>query len=365
MITTEPPPAVRRCGRPARSSSAAWPALNASVAANSPGPELVMLPPPTVPPALATRRSRPPNAAATSSTACCSADASMTSAATVATGTPRPSRRSAAAARPSALRATSPTATPSAASAPAIANPMPLLPPVITARLPFRPRSMCAPIVGHQRMQDGTPSSTAKLRGLQGDQPGLGRAEAAAAGVERAQVLLEVDVQPLAPRGASLLRRDRHHPGADPMAPGRRRDQGVEDERVHTAIPCDVDEAHQLAIVAGADPAETVPGELCLPVVIEQPMAKALRVQSVQLGIAHRAAPLVTDHRDYRNDDAARQQHLLYRHTALKQHRKDDRCSQEREGQSSTDTKPLRWSAWLTIAQRAVALTRKSWIQPA
>ena len=55
MITTEPPPAARRWTSPARISSAAWPALRANVAVNSPALELVRLPPPTVPPALATR----------------------------------------------------------------------------------------------------------------------------------------------------------------------------------------------------------------------------------------------------------------------------------------------------------------------
>ena len=35
MITTAPPPAARRCGSPARMSSAAWPALSANVAVKS------------------------------------------------------------------------------------------------------------------------------------------------------------------------------------------------------------------------------------------------------------------------------------------------------------------------------------------
>ena len=55
MITTAPPPAARRCGRPARMSSAAWPALSANVAVKSSSAALVRLPGPTVPPALATR----------------------------------------------------------------------------------------------------------------------------------------------------------------------------------------------------------------------------------------------------------------------------------------------------------------------
>src|SRR5580704_3831153 len=142
MITTAPPPAARRCGRPDLISSAACPALSANVAVNSSGPALVRLPEPTVPPALATRWSRPPSAVAMSSTARFSASVSVTSATAVATGVPRGASRSAAAARPAASRATSPTAVPSAASASATANPMPLLPPVTNARLPCRPRSI-------------------------------------------------------------------------------------------------------------------------------------------------------------------------------------------------------------------------------
>ena len=113
---------VAQVGREARMSSAACPALSANAAVNSPGAALVRLPRPTVPPAFATRRSRPPSAAAISATARSSASISATSAADIATGTPRSASRAAAWARPSALRATRPTATPSAASASAAAN---------------------------------------------------------------------------------------------------------------------------------------------------------------------------------------------------------------------------------------------------
>src|ERR1700722_4191567 len=146
MMTPEPPPAAFRWGRPSRISSAACPALSANVAVKSPGPALLRLPLPTVPPALATRRSRPPRAAAISSTARLSASMSVTSAVVVVTGVSWLARRLAAVARPLPLRATRPTATPSAASASAAAKPMPLLPPVIRARRPRSSRSMLTPI---------------------------------------------------------------------------------------------------------------------------------------------------------------------------------------------------------------------------
>src|ERR1035441_1057681 len=149
-ITTEPPPEARRCGRPDRISSAAWPAFRAKVAVNSSSAALVRLPLPTVPPALATRWSRPPSAAAIWSTAWFSAGVSVTSAAAVATEAPRSASRPAAVARPSASLATSPTAAPSATSASAIAKPMPRLPPVISTRRPRRSRSI-AMIISRRR----------------------------------------------------------------------------------------------------------------------------------------------------------------------------------------------------------------------
>src|SRR6266536_565640 len=147
MMTTAPPPAERRCGSAARMSSAACPAFSANVAVKSPGPELARFPP-MVPPALATRRSSPPSAAATSSTARPSAGVSVTSAAAVVMGTPCLASRAAAEARPSAPRAMSPAAAPSAASASAMARPMPRLPPVMSARAPRRPRSIASTLPG-------------------------------------------------------------------------------------------------------------------------------------------------------------------------------------------------------------------------
>src|ERR1035441_9726281 len=104
-ITTEPPPDVRKCGSPARMSSAACPAFSVKVAVKSPGPESARFPP-TVPPALATRWSRPPSADAMSMTARPSMAASLTSAAAVLTDPPwRPSWRAGASREPAAVPA--------------------------------------------------------------------------------------------------------------------------------------------------------------------------------------------------------------------------------------------------------------------
>src|SRR5256884_1559856 len=179
MTTTAPPPAERRCGSAVRMSSTACPAFSANVAVKSPGPELVMFPP-TVPPALATRRSSPPSAAATSSTARPSAAVSVTSAAAVVTGTPCLASRPAAAARPSAPRATSPTDAPSAASASAMAKPMPRLPPVMSARAPRKPRSIWERYRGQPDSAPARPrphEPSAAARGRRHN--GLGRLELA------------------------------------------------------------------------------------------------------------------------------------------------------------------------------------------
>lgn len=132
---------------------------------------------------------------------------------------------------------------------------------------------------------------------LQGDEPGIRRPEPARAEVERAEVIVEVDVQPLAP-GLARSRRgqgDKPSPGSPPLHP--RSDQGVQDERVHGAIPGDVDEADQVIVFPGAHPAQAVPVHLCPPVIVcHDPMAEALGMQRVERLVAETPAPLVSDH---------------------------------------------------------------------
>ncbi len=110
-------------------------------------------------------------------------------------------------------------------------------------------------------------------------------------------MIFEVDVQPLAARRTSAVRGDSHEPCPDPASadPGSR--QSVEQEGVGTPVPGNVDEAHKLAAFPRADPAQTVPAYLGLPVIIQEPMTKALSMQDVQLQVSERAAPRVIDHR--------------------------------------------------------------------
>src|SRR5580698_5269958 len=133
------------------------------------------------------------------------------------------------------------------------------------------------------------------------------RAEPAALEVEPRQVLVvEVDVQPLAPGGAGLLGRESDEPSADPLAASRVRDQSVEDERVDAAVPRHIHEAGQLTVVACADPAQAVLDQLRFPVVSQQAVAEALGVQRVELRVPDRAAPFIADHCRHRNGSARR-----------------------------------------------------------
>ncbi len=91
---------------------------------------------------LATRMSRPPKSCAVSVTQALSAAPSATSSARPAARTPLASSSATVDATAEASRAQMPTSTPSAASAKAMDRPMPRVPPVTSARLPFKPSSM-------------------------------------------------------------------------------------------------------------------------------------------------------------------------------------------------------------------------------
>lgn len=97
-------------------------------------------------------------------------------------------------------------------------------------------------------------------------------------------------------RSASMRDREGDKPGADsaPLQPPG--DQGVVDECVGAAIPCDVDKCGQTTVLPRTYPTQAVPIQLCLPVVISTPVAKAFRVQRVRLGVGKRPAPPVGDH---------------------------------------------------------------------
>jgi hypothetical protein len=112
---------------------------------------------------------------------------------------------------------------------------------------------------------------------------------------ERAQVVIEVDVQPLAAGRTGLALGDPHELQADSAPAGAQRDERVEHEGVAAAVPDDVHEADEVVLVPRRHPAEAVALDLLAPVPVEQVVLEALRMQRVQLDARERAAPLAGD----------------------------------------------------------------------
>src|SRR5690242_17262409 len=104
-------------------------------------------------------------------------------------------------------------------------------------------------------------------------------------------------MQPLASGRFGLAGGGLYQPGADSVPPQRPGDHGVEDERVHAAVPGHVDEPGQLGTATGTHPAQAVPLHLRLPVVASRSAAEPFGVQGLNLGAGEVAAPLVADHR--------------------------------------------------------------------
>lgn len=114
--------------------------------------------------------------------------------------------------------------------------------------------------------------------GLKGNQTGVRRCEAAGVEIERAQVILEADVEPLAAGSARLGDGDRHELGPYALPAGVRGHHSVEDEGMDCTVPRHVDKTHELVAVTGTDPAQAVPLNLALPVVFKYSMDECHRM---------------------------------------------------------------------------------------
>src|SRR3954452_11816418 len=90
---------------------------------------------------------------------------------------------------------------------------------------------------------------------LKSNQSSVRRCEAAGVEVERPQVILEVDVEPFATRGARLRDCHRHQLGAYALPSGFVSHDRVKDECVQRAVPGDVDETKPFTSIPCADPA--------------------------------------------------------------------------------------------------------------
>jgi hypothetical protein len=129
----------------------------------------------------------------------------------------------------------------------------------------------------------------------EGDQPRWCLPEATGIEIERTQMFLEVDVEPLALRGTGLLGRNCDKRGANPSRPKMPGDHGVQNEGVCSTVPDNVDESDQRAVFPRADPAETVALKSCSPVGPSDGGAEAVGVQGVEGCVIEVASALIRD----------------------------------------------------------------------
>lgn len=129
----------------------------------------------------------------------------------------------------------------------------------------------------------------------EGDQAGRRLPEATGIEIERTQMLLEVDVKPLALRGTGFLGRNCDKRCANSSRPAMPGDHRVQDEGVSSAVPNNVDEAAQSAVIPRADPAEAVVLKSCSPVGLSDRGTEAVGVQRVERRIVEVTPPLVLD----------------------------------------------------------------------
>lgn len=113
---------------------------------------------------------------------------------------------------------------------------------------------------------------------LQPDEAGIRAGEPASIEVEGAEIVLEIDVEPLASSGTSLVYSKGDQFGPDPASPHSRRHDGVQDERVDGSVPGDVDETHELVSLASTDPAQAMSVHLTPPVVFGRLVIEAFRM---------------------------------------------------------------------------------------
>jgi hypothetical protein len=126
------------------------------------------------------------------------------------------------------------------------------------------------------------------------NEPGGGPSEPTSVEVERLELWVEVDVEPLATGGLRLPGRELDKARPDAFALEGAVRLGVEQERVVSAVPRDVHEADDRPVGRpGRDPAETVRAYLIPPAVYRP---SAVRVhQADYLAIRQWATPAIRD----------------------------------------------------------------------
>ena len=134
---------------------------------------------------------------------------------------------------------------------------------------------------------------SAGFEALKGDESCVRGHEPAGVKVEGPQVVVEVDVQPLASGGTSLGHGNGNQFSADSVSSNVRADHGVEHEGMDAAVPRHVDETDELDAFASANPPETVVPNLGPPVVFQGFMVEALGMQCIYGRVLEVTAPFV------------------------------------------------------------------------
>ena len=117
---------------------------------------------------------------------------------------------------------------------------------------------------------------------MQRDKTAISGSETAAVEVERTQMVIEVDVQPLATGRPSLPDGNADKLGSDALPPHALGDQRVKDERMDRPVPDHIHEADESAVASGAYPAETVLRHRGQPVIGQDGVFESLSVQLIQ-----------------------------------------------------------------------------------
>lgn len=126
------------------------------------------------------------------------------------------------------------------------------------------------------------------------DQPRIRASEAAGVEVEGRQVWLEVDVEPLASGRVCMMRGPPHDLGADATALPAATRLRIEQERVISTVPSNVDEPDQDAVVvARRDPAEAVRADAVPPSGCRSAPVRFDELDHLVIG--HRGSPEVLD----------------------------------------------------------------------
>jgi hypothetical protein len=110
----------------------------------------------------------------------------------------------------------------------------------------------------------------------QPDQAGVCGREATSLKVEVSEMVVKIDVEPLATPDARALDSDAYELSADSLSPRADLHDRVQDKCVRATVPGHVDKADEFVLAPRADPTEAMPAHLAIPVIIEKTVVEGL-----------------------------------------------------------------------------------------